>query len=147
MKLRFRRPKGIPVGKDGYVPLKEIVKRYQEIGDPRDSNSDDPVILPSMLTPEEIEQWWEDPSVCDIDGVDTKESNIYSVPLSIRRRKRKALKHIAVLADRYLEDCNEERLHVGVHEGSPYKSHHRHTQAVHILRTAGPRRSDDTLFG
>ena len=29
------RPKGIPVGKDGYVPLKEIVRRYQEIGDLR----------------------------------------------------------------------------------------------------------------
>ena len=75
MKLRFRRPKGIPVGKDGYVPLKEIVRRYQEIGDPRDSDSDDPVIQPRMLTPEEIEQWWDDPSVCDIDGVDTKESD------------------------------------------------------------------------
>ena len=104
MKLRFRRPKGIPVGKDGYVPLKEIVRRYQEIGDPRDSDSDDPVILPAMLTPEEIEQWWEDPSVCDIDGVDTKESDIYSVPLSIRGRKRKALKRIAVLADRKESD-------------------------------------------
>ena len=104
MKLRFRRPKGIPVGKDGYVPLKEIVRRYQEIGDPRDSDSDDPVILPAMLTPEEIEQWWENPSVCDIDGVDTKESDIYSVPLSIRGRKRKALKRIAVLADRKESD-------------------------------------------
>jgi hypothetical protein len=104
MKLRFRRQKGIPVGKDGYVPLKDIVRRYQEIGDLKDSDSDNTVILPRMLTPEEIEQWWDDPSVCDIDGIDTRESDIYSVPLSIRGRKRKALKRIAVLADRKESD-------------------------------------------
>lgn len=104
MKGRFRRPKGIPVGKDGYVPEREIVRRYQEVGDFSDSNKDDPVILPRKLTPQEIEQWWEDPSVCDIEGIDTKDSDIYSVPLSIRGRKRKALKHIAVLSDRKESD-------------------------------------------
>jgi hypothetical protein len=95
MKGRFRRPKGIPVGKDGYVPEREIVRRYQEVGDFSDSNTDDSLILPRKLTPQEIEQWWEDPSVCDIEGIDTKDSDIYSVPLSIRGRKRKALKRIA----------------------------------------------------
>ena len=104
MKGRFRRPKGIPVGKDGYVPEREIVRRYQEVGDFSDSNTDDPVILPRKLTPQEIEQWWEDPSVCDIEGIDTKDSDIYSVPLSIRGRKRKALKRIAVLSDRKESD-------------------------------------------
>ena len=101
---RGRRPKGIPVGKDGYVPEREIVRRYQEVGDFSDSNKDDSVILPRKLTPQEIEQWWEDPSVCDIEGIDTKDSDIYSVPLSIRGRKRKALKRIAVLSDRKESD-------------------------------------------
>ena len=104
MKGRFRRPKGIPVGKDGYVPEREIVRRYQEVGDFSDSNTDDSLILPRKLTPQEIEQWWEDPSVCDIEGIDTKDSDIYSVPLSIRGRKRKALKRIAVLSDRKESD-------------------------------------------
>ena len=49
MKGRFRRPKGIPVGKDGYVPEREIVRRYQEVGDFSDSNTDKPVILPRNL--------------------------------------------------------------------------------------------------
>ena len=100
----FRRPKGIPVGKDGYVPEREIVRRYHEVGNLRDSDSDDPVILPRRLTPEQIQEWWEDPSVCDIQGIDTKESDIYSVPLSIRGRKRKALKRIAILSDRKESD-------------------------------------------
>ena len=100
----FRRPKGIPVGKDGYVPEREIVRRYHEVGNLRDSDSDDPVILSGRLTPEQIEAWWEDPSVCDIQGIDTKESDIYSVPLSIRGRKRKALKRIAILSDRKESD-------------------------------------------
>ena len=104
MKGRFRRPKGIPVGKDGYVPEREIVRRYQEVGDFSDSNTDDSLILPRKLTPQEIERWWEDPSVCDIEGIDTKDSDIYSVPLSIRGRKRKALKRIAVLSDRKESD-------------------------------------------
>ena len=101
---RGRTPKGIPVGKDGYVPRRDIVRRYQEIGDFRDSESDDSVILPGRLTPEQIAEWWENPSVCDIEGIDTKESDIYSVPLSIRGKKRKALKRIAVLSDRKESD-------------------------------------------
>lgn len=43
---RGRAPKGIPVGKDGYVPMKDIVRRYHEVGDFDDSNSDDAIILP-----------------------------------------------------------------------------------------------------
>ena len=58
------------------------------------------MVLPRKLTPQQISEWWEDPSVCDIDGVDNEGADIYSVPLSVRGRKRDALKRIAVLADR-----------------------------------------------
>ncbi len=95
-----RRRKGIPVDKNGYVPVKEIVRRYQEKGNAIDSDTTDALVLPQRLTPREIEEWWNDPSICDIQGIDTKGSEIYSVPLSIRGKKRKALSRIAVIADK-----------------------------------------------
>ena len=100
----IRRAGSIPVGKDGKVPFRAMVRRFHEIGSRRDADSTDPVVLPRELTPGEIEEWWNDPSVCDIEGVDTEDSEIYSVPLSVRGRKRKALKRIAVLADRKESD-------------------------------------------
>ena len=99
----FRR-KDIPVGDDGYVPFDAIVQRFHQVGDMRDSESTESIVLPNRLTPEQIAEWWENPSVCDIDGVDTEDSDIYSVPLSIRGRKRKALRRIAVLADKKESD-------------------------------------------
>ena len=79
-----RKGRNIPVGKDGHVPVREIVRRYHEIGEATDSDSDDDLILPLELTPEQIAEWWDNPSICDIQGIDTKESGIYSVPFSIR---------------------------------------------------------------
>ncbi len=90
----------IPVGSDGYVPKKEMVKRFHEAGSLRDSDHDASVILPSKVTPEQIAEWWEDPSVCDIEGIDTSDAECYTVPLSVRGKKRKALKRIAVIADK-----------------------------------------------
>lgn len=94
----------IPVEKDGLVPFDAIVRRFHEKGDLRDADSTDGRVLPGHLTPEQIRGWWEDPSTCDIQGVDTEGSDIYSVPASIRGRKRRALKRIAVLADRRESD-------------------------------------------
>lgn len=94
----------IPVDSDGHVPLWAIVQRYQEVGDYRDRDDTDPCLLSTPLTPEEIADWWADPSVCDIIGVDDKDPPIYSVPLSIRGKKRKALKNIAVIAPKEESD-------------------------------------------
>lgn len=96
----IRGSNGIPVGKDGKVPFKAIVKRFHEVGSRKDADSTDSVVLPRELTPSQIREWWDDPSVCDIEGVDTEDSDIYSVPISIRGKKRAALSKIAVLADR-----------------------------------------------
>ena len=96
----IRGSNGIPVGKDGKVPFKAIVRRFHEVGSRRDADSTDSVVLPRELTPSQIREWWDDPSVCDIEGVDTEDSDIYSVPISIRGKKRAALSKIAVLADR-----------------------------------------------
>lgn len=96
----IRGSNGIPVGKDGKVPFKAIVRRFHEVGSRKDADSTDSVVLPRELTPSQIREWWDDPSVCDIEGVDTEDSDIYSVPISIRGKKRAALSKIAVLADR-----------------------------------------------
>lgn len=91
----------IPVGRDGFVPLRDIVKRFHEVGDiSRDSGRTASRVLPSRLTPEEIRVWWDDPSSCDIEGVDTDGSPVYSVPLTIVGRKRAALRRVAVLSSK-----------------------------------------------
>lgn len=100
----------IPVDENGKVPLWAIVQRYQEVGSRNDKSFSDSRILSSVLTPEEIIDWWINPSICDIDGVDTADSEIYSVPLSIRGKKRKALKNIAVLADKKESDRIKKQL-------------------------------------
>ena len=78
----IRGSNGIPVGKDGKVPFKAIVRRFHEVGSRKDADSTDSIVLPRELTPSQIREWWDDPSVCDIEGVDTEDSDIYSVPIS-----------------------------------------------------------------
>lgn len=94
----------IPVGKDGKVPYSAIVQRYQEVGSTRDARTSSRKVLPKDVTPSEIEDWWNDPSLCDIEGVDTEDSDIYSVPITIRGKKRAALSKVAVLADKKESD-------------------------------------------
>ena len=89
----------IPVDKDGYVPRKDLVRRFHEVGNLRDSDHDSSVVLPARVTPEQVREWWDDPSVCDIEGIDTADAACYNVPLSIHGKKRKALKRIAVVSD------------------------------------------------
>jgi len=88
----------IPVDSDGYVPKWALVQRYQEVGNRKDRGHSASLILPSKVTPDQIVDWWADPSVCDVEGIDDENPEIYSVPFSIRGRKREALKNIAVLA-------------------------------------------------
>ena len=88
----------IPVGRDGLVPFEAIVRRFHEIGSWRDAGRTDEVVLPQRLTPEQIASWWDDPSSCDIEGVDTADSAIYAVPPQVKGRSRKALARIAVIA-------------------------------------------------
>ncbi len=88
----------IPVGLDGFVPFEAIVRRFHEMGSWRDSERTHEVVLPVRLTPEQIAGWWDDPSSCDIEGVDTLGAAVYSVPPEVRGRSRRALARIAVIA-------------------------------------------------
>lgn len=88
----------IPVGADGYVPMLAIVERFQKLGDPDDVGRGADRILPKRLTPEQIVEWWADPSSCDIKGIDDDRSEVYDVE-NVPPSKRAAQKRIAVLAD------------------------------------------------
>lgn len=102
-KNRGRHP-SIPVGEDGYIPFDALVERYHEVGDFRDSRRTADMVLPSRLTPDQASEWWNNPSSCDIDGIDTMDSELYTVPVSIRGRKRKALMKVAFIGDRKESD-------------------------------------------
>lgn len=73
----------IPVDSGGYVPTWAIVSRFHECCDADERRADrmdgDERILPPRLTPKEIGEWWANPRVCDIAGIDTAESEFYDV--------------------------------------------------------------------
>lgn len=69
----------IPVDSDGYVPVWAMAQRLQEVGDNSDIDETDIDVLPTDLTPDEIIDWWIDPSSCDIEGIDTEDSSIYNM--------------------------------------------------------------------
>lgn len=104
MRSDRKKKEDIPVDKDGKVPFSAIVRRFHEVGKHDDARSTHSKVLPRELTPAEIEDWWYDPSVCDIEGVDTNSADIYSVPFSVRGKKRTALSKVAVIADK--KECN-----------------------------------------
>lgn len=87
----------IPV-ENGVVPLWALAQRFQQLGTVDDLDSDSSVVLPSGCTPEELIEWWVDPSSCDIEGVDTKDSPMYDVS-SVPPSKRSAQRRMAVIAD------------------------------------------------
>ncbi len=87
----------IPV-ENGVVPLWALAQRFQELGTVDDLDSDSSIVLPSGCTPEELIEWWVDPSSCDIQGVDTRDSPMYDVS-SVPRSKRAAQRKMAVIAD------------------------------------------------
>ena len=90
----------IPVDSDGFVPTWAIVSRYhQKCGTKErfeDLKSDDNV-LPPRLTPKEIIDWWADPTLYDICGIDTMGSNIYDVSSVKGKRMKEIQSRIAVI--------------------------------------------------
>ncbi len=93
-----------PTGHDGFVPLRALVERLHEKGSPGDAATTDRRVLPRRLGPDQMAGWWRNPSSCDVEGIDTEDSPIYSVPLSISGRKRRALSRIAVIAEKEESD-------------------------------------------
>src|SRR5574344_2697334 len=87
----------IPVDKDGKVPTWALAMRFQEVGDIEDLDDRQELTLPARCTPEEVLQWWLDPSSCDIDGIDTRDSPIYDVSSVRDPEKREAQRRIAVV--------------------------------------------------
>ncbi len=87
----------IPVDKDGKVPTWALAMRFQEVGSVDDLDDKEQLVLPSQCTPDEVLDWWLDPSSCDIDGIDTADSKIFDVSSVRDPEKRKAQRRIAVV--------------------------------------------------
>lgn len=88
----------IPVDEDGYVPIEAMVMRYQEMGNSgRDRARDATIIYPQHATPKEIVGWWADPSSCDIEGIDTRNSKVYDVSGVKGKEMRRVQKRIGIV--------------------------------------------------
>ncbi len=101
---RGRQTYEIPVDRNGFVPAWALIARFQEVGDRRDRLSTSKLKHPPQVKPEQIIEWWIDPSSCDIEGIDTRDSPMYSVPFGIRGKKRAALSNVAVVSDKEESD-------------------------------------------
>jgi len=99
----------IPVGPDGLVPKWAIVQRFQEVGDVSDINTTSDIILPSSCTPEQIAMWWADPSSCDIQGIDTEDSEVYDVS-SVPSSKKSVQRKIGIVATSPQEQARIRRI-------------------------------------
>ena len=99
MRVTRRRRDVPPAGPDGRVPPEAMAQRFQARGDVRDLDSTDGRVLRNP-TPEELVEsgWWDDPSVCDVEGVDTRGAAMYDVS-SVPKSKRSAQRRMAVIAD------------------------------------------------
>jgi hypothetical protein len=101
---RGRQTYEIPVDHDGFVPIWALIERFQAVGDIRKDQRDNKPILNVKFTPEEIIEWWHDPSSCDLAGIDDRDAAIYSVPRSIIGKKRRALECVAIISDQEESD-------------------------------------------
>ncbi len=88
----------IPIDENGTVPDWALVARFQEKGDWSDLDDRSSVVLPTGCTPEELADWWANPGCCDVEGIDTPDSQYYDVS-SVPRNQRVAQRRIAVMAD------------------------------------------------
>lgn len=68
----------IPVGKDGYVPIDALVKRFNSVVEKghirnrsKDYDQEASVVLPTKITPREAAVWWDAPNRYDIEYIDT----------------------------------------------------------------------------
>ena len=73
----------IPVGEDGYVLPEDLVRRFYEVtgtnrNTKRDKAKDAKNIIKygDGLRPEDIVQWWADPSSCDIQKIDDRKHEL-----------------------------------------------------------------------
>lgn len=88
----------IPVDGDGYVPMWVLAQRFQQVGDfDADVCKGGVEVRRGPFTPEDIIDWWLDPSVCDLEGLDDEGSEAYDVS-SLPREQQMVQRRIAVIA-------------------------------------------------
>ncbi len=88
----------IPVDDDGHVPMWVLAQRFQEVGDfDSDAFQGGVPVRKGPFAPEDIIDWWLDPSVCDLEGLDDADPAAYDVS-SLPREQQMVQRRIAVIA-------------------------------------------------
>lgn len=102
----------IPVDQNGFVPIEAMVVRYQEMGNSGHdrSRTSSRIIYPDHATPKEIVEWWADPSSCDVDGIDTRNSKIYDVSGIKGREMRRVQSRIGIVTPSKTEQRRIRRI-------------------------------------
>lgn len=88
----------IPYDSEGHVPMWALAQRFQQVGNfDADVGRGGVPVRYGPFTPDDIVDWWIDPSVCDIAGLDDEESSIYDVS-SLPKEQQVVQRRIAVIA-------------------------------------------------
>lgn len=115
---------GIPVDEDGYVPEAELLKRYDAVMRrkqleydvrridaaergkrvpavnlaQRDYDTTASTVIPLKCTPEQVSAWWKDPTVCDVQDIDTAGAPKVNVPKDMTSEQQREQGRIKVIA-------------------------------------------------
>lgn len=101
----------IPVDSDGKVPVEAMVMRFQELGNHGgDKGRDARIIYPKHATPDEIVRWWADPSRYDVQGIDTKRSDVYDVSGVKGKRMKAVQRRIGIVTPSAKEQARIRRI-------------------------------------
>lgn len=98
----------IPIGEDGFVPEKDLLKRFddwsaEDGGNPKsnrgwkDYTNRAEVVLPKKLTPKQAAQWWVNPGCCDIEDIDVPGKAKHNVQY-LSRSQKKAQARIPIIS-------------------------------------------------
>ncbi len=98
----------IPIGEDGFVPEKDLLKRFddwsaEDGGNPKsnrgwkDYTNRAEVVLPKKSTPQQVAQWWVNPGCCDIEDIDVPGKAKHNVQ-HLSRSQKKAQARIPIIS-------------------------------------------------
>ncbi|MGN0138688.1 MAG: hypothetical protein ACI381_08800, partial [Candidatus Methanomethylophilaceae archaeon] len=115
----------IPVDSTGHVPEAALQKRYHDFYKKKQDEYDEKIleamlagrkprpntnlakrdydttsdlVIPLRCTPDQVAAWWDNPSCCDVEDIDTAGAPKVNVPRDMTREQQKDQGHIKVIA-------------------------------------------------
>lgn len=114
----------IPVGRDGYIPESELIRHFDSVMKrrqaeydmrrmeaalsgkrmpdinlaKRDYDSTSDTVIPLRCTPEQVAAWWNDPTCCDVQDIDTAGTPKVNIPLGMTPEQKRDRGRIKVVA-------------------------------------------------